>query len=644
MFFLNLTPAQFFLLFLPVCAAVITLYLYDRSRRRQVVSTLRFFRHPGQSAVFARRRKIRQPWSLILQLISLTAISLAVAQPQLGPWSRRPRDHVLILETSAWMNSTDGSTGASLMQEARRQALNYLRAIPPSDRVMLVRADQLATPVTPFTQDRQTLERAVSASEAGSTVLNLSAALELARAAHQGSSSAAGEIVLVGSGRIAPDRQGTFPDAGYPNLRTIFVGGGGSENVGIRRLAARRLPADPATWEIDVGVYNYGATRRRVMLKLALGNYRSGQRPLDIAPQAGVDASFRLRSSTGGLLEAQMDADDDFPADNRATVQLPLLNRLKIRVFTEQPKLWEPLFSTSAAWDPEYRYPREFSASGTRGGVVVLDGILPAGPLRANTITILPPAGSGSIRGSRSVPVRWNLSHPITVGVHDKDVLIPEGRKLESKEGDVVVAESAQGPVVIASGSGGFKRVVFGFHPLRSGMASQLAIPLLFANIVSWMCPEPLRYTEVVAVTPGLMELGTDPGVRHDQIRLVSSRERELPFLLVGGRLRFFAGQPGTVRISMPGGEAVCQINLTEIGDHRWEPPPHTRSGLPPEAVSVLQGDLWPYLALCGAVGLFVEWVLFGRRPPLASDRDAVTRGRERVPPVRASATEEVRS
>src|SRR5262249_60801297 len=132
---LNLTLAEFLAIFLPIAATVVALYLYDRAHQRQIVSTLRFFRQLAQSPVFTRRKKIRQPWSLVLQLVSLTLLLLAIAELRWGGSQQRSRDHVLILETSAWMNSADRPSGTSLMQLARRPALEYLRAVPARDRV-----------------------------------------------------------------------------------------------------------------------------------------------------------------------------------------------------------------------------------------------------------------------------------------------------------------------------------------------------------------------------------------------------------------------------------------------------------------------------------------------------------------------------
>src|SRR4029077_15733264 len=98
---------------------------------------------------------------------------------ELGGPAQTSQDHVLILDTSAWMGAADGR--GTLLQTAQQRALDYLRAVPSGDRVLVVRADALVTPVTTFTNDHRQLTEAIQNSRAGFTALNLSNAVEYAR-------------------------------------------------------------------------------------------------------------------------------------------------------------------------------------------------------------------------------------------------------------------------------------------------------------------------------------------------------------------------------------------------------------------------------------------------------------------------------
>ncbi|MBI3666223.1 MAG: VWA domain-containing protein [Acidobacteria bacterium] len=637
---LNLSLVEFLAVLLPAATAVVALYLYDRARRRQIVSTLRFFRRPSSSLVFIRRKKIQQPWSLLLQLICFALLLLAIAELHLGRRSEAARDHVLILETSAWMNSVaDGRT--ALMETARRRALDYLRAVPGQDRVMLVRADALPTPVTTFTRNRAELQAAIRSSRAGSSALDLTAALEFARSAQRLSSSKPGEIAVVGSGRAQRTDLEQVAALELSNLRAILVGHE-SNDCGIRKLAARRLPADLLEWEIDLGAFNYGPAARRVPVTVTFAGTRVGSRTLQLGPGAAAEASFRLRSAKAGALEAVLDSRDEYRTDNRAAIELPALAPLKIQVFTSKPALWRPLLTASVFLGPEFHQPGEYRPQGAPGRLVILDGFTPAVTPDADAVWISPAA-----RTRRKIHVRrWNVTHPLTAGLHNRDLEVESSAVLAAGRGDEVVAETEAGPVLLASQAGEHKKVVFGFHPLEGSMANHLAIPLLFANLAHWVSPDLFRLAEISAGTPGLVELATPAGTRREQVMVGSAKMPALPFTLVEDRLRFFVGQAGTVRVTLPEQEVVYSLTLPELGDSQWSPPSGARRGIPPPAPAMpLNRDLWPWLALAGALGLAAEWMWFGRNPVVAAaagrrEPEAAAINQEQP----ASVAEEVRS
>lgn len=603
--FLNLTLIEFLAVLIPVSAAVVALFLYDRSRRRQIVSTLRFFPQLTQAPVFTRRKKIQQPLSLLLQLISIALLLLAIAEPVFRRAADRGRDHVLILETSAWMSSAGPDRKAPLIELARRRALDYLRAVPSQDRVLLVRADGLATPVGGFTSDHGELEVAVRNSRPGSTALNLSAALDLAHAVQRLSSPRPGEIAVIGSGRVMRTDLERLSDADPASLRSVLLGAEPND-CGIRKLSARRVPTSPLEWDVEVGAYNYGSSEHRHALRLALAGKPLGNRTLVLPPHAAADATFRFRSASPGLLEASLDTRDDYSPDNRVSMELPGLAPLKMQVFTANPDRWRPLLTTSPFLDPEFRQPSEYSPAGPARRLVILDGFVPASPPDAPSLSIAAdrPAGRLQIR-------RWNPSHPVAAGLSDKDVRLSRAAILKPGAPDTVLAESDSGPVLLASGN----RLVFGFHPVEEGAENHLAVPLLFANIVRWVAPELFRLTEIVASPPGLIEVQTAPGVTRAQVQVTPA----LPFTLVDNRLRLFVSRPGTLRISVPGQELVYSLNLPEVGETRWRPPAGVRQGIPPPAPgSPFQWPLWPWLAALGTAGLLVEWIWFGRNPVVA--------------------------
>jgi len=300
MYLLNLTLFQFLAVMGSLGALSVALYLLDRSRRRQVVSTLRFWVAAEQPAVAARRRHINQPWSLLLQLLSMALLLLAIAQLRFGTPALAGRDHVIVLDTSSWMLARSGR--GTLMDIARQRARQYLRALPARDRVMLVRADALATPVTPFEPDRKKVDAAILASQPGSTALNLNQALSFARHMQSQEGRRAGEIAFIGPGRTAESGPGSSPPP--RNLRVISIADN-VENCGLRKIGMRRAAADPDTWDIYVSAHNYGTRPRNVTLTLNYGGSNAatrtaaGSSQLLLPPGADAEAAVAERAREG---------------------------------------------------------------------------------------------------------------------------------------------------------------------------------------------------------------------------------------------------------------------------------------------------------------------------------------------------------
>src|ERR1051325_1591716 len=254
MYLLNLSLVQFVAVFGSISVLAVALSLLDRSRRKQIVSTLRFWVAAEQPAVAARRRHINQPWSLILQLISMALIILAIAQLRFGSPARAGRDHVILLDASAWMGAR--SVSRTLMEVARDRARRYLNALPARDRVMLVRADAIPTPATGFEPDRRKVEAAIQSTQPGATALNIDQALSFARHIQAEAGGRSGEIAFIGSGR-GSERDPSAPPP-PKNLRTLLVSDP-VENAGLRKVGMRRSASDPDLWDIYVSARNYGA-------------------------------------------------------------------------------------------------------------------------------------------------------------------------------------------------------------------------------------------------------------------------------------------------------------------------------------------------------------------------------------------------
>ncbi len=626
---LNLSLPEVLALFGTLSAVLVTLYLLDRSRRRQVVATLRFWTPAENVQTMRQKRRIQQPWSLLLQLLSVGLLILAIAQLELGSRGQRARDHVLILDTSAWMGARSG--GTALMDGARKAALAYLRTLPAGDRVMLVRADALATPVTPFDTNRAELERGIRDSTPQSGALNLGQAMEFAERVQKLQSTRAGEIVYIGAGRIAG---GEEPDPVPSNLRVIPVSAP-LENCGLRKIGLRR--SDPETWQIFVSAKNYGAQARTVALAVRFGGAPAGSRTLALAPGGQQEASFSLRTRAAGWLEARLLTNDAFAEDDRAVLEVPAQHAMNVVVYSDDPEQLRPVLASSPNVSAVFRPPSAYDPK-VKADAIVFDRFGPASVPSIPSVWIDPPAARSPVR-VRTVAhqvklARWDSSTELGTGLRTKSVELETASVFTAGPGDIAIASVDAGPVVLARAqrAGAAKLVVFGFNPARTAMKYELATPLLFANVLRWIAPAVFQQWDLSGGTVGNVEARLEKNVDPESVRVSSDTGRAVPYTVRNGLVRFFAGTPGSYRVQGGDHEYAYSLTLPEVGDAHWNVPARVAKGLPRAgpAAGVIY-ELWPWLALAGALGLLIEWLLYGRGRRGASVRRAAVETRSRV-------------
>ncbi len=617
MIFLNLSFAQFLTAFGAVTAFSVALYLLDRARRKQVVATLRFWVAPGQSAPVTRRSKIQQPISLLLQLLGMLLLLLAIAQFQLGSRRNLSRDHVLILDTSAWMGATvPNRDGATLMKFAQASALGWLRAVPLADRVLLVRADALATPVTAWELDRRKVAKAILESQPGATGLNLSQSLSFARQLQSASNSLPGEIVYTGPGRISAREANNMQMPSLPAFRVMNVDDSGIDNAGLRSVGARRSATDAGVWDVIVRARNYSKRPRTISVTLNLGHAPMGVRSVELPPEGEKELTFPVHSAGAGILEARLYPRDAFSADNFVALELPEVRSLNITVYSEQPDLIRPALASDSRVVAQFKYPVQYTPQ--NNGLVILHRFHPDVRPQGNVLWIDPPADNPPVpireRIDHPEGLQWTPDQPLTSGLRARDVQIESTSVFEPGPGEIRVAEVEKGPVMIAreSDKGRTRMVVMGFDPFAGAMRYELATPLLLANVLRWVAPDVFREVDVGAQSAGPVSMPVSSN--NSDVKVITDNGTSLPFNVRDRSVQFFAGESSRVRVISGNAERVYSLTLPELWDVKWTPPANVRHGIPSWTESLRSNrDLWPWLASFGGALLLIEWIIYGR-------------------------------
>jgi hypothetical protein len=615
MFFLNLTAGEFFALLGTLGGLVTALYLLDRSRRRKVVSTLRFWPSIVAADEQTRRKHMHQPWSLILQLVSLTLLLLAIAQLQWGSRAGRGRDHVLLLDTSVW-SGAKVSDGPALDRE-RQLASRYLEALSARDRVMLVRVDALASPATPFTANREHVLSALRESTSSVSALDLRQAFSFAQGAQNWSGNASGEIVYIGPKRIGTDTTAAPVPA---NLRVIAVPIDG-ENAGIRSINVKR-GGEKNSWEAVVTLKNEGASPRRLTLKTQFAGTRFSPRVYTLRAGEDLGAKYSFVTNTAGQLIAEIDSDDSLPSDNRAELQLPGNHNPRVAAYTNRRDLLRPLLEANHHLDVSYFDPSQYTPK-PAADFMLLDGIAPHQAPAIPSFWIHPPKENSPLPVKsviKDVAIKtWHTDLLFETGLRARQDRIGEAEVFENTNGAVPIASVAEGPVVVTTtGSSSHpKSAIVGFDPLAGGLRFTVTTPLLFAGLLHWLTPESFSNIDVfVASRIGAVVVPLDPEERPDRLRIIDSRGFAMPFTIGEQTLQLFVPQPTVVHIiSGDGHQRTLSFTLPDVAEGTWTTPANTPAGLPPPA-SVLPTsvDLWKWLACLGGLGIFAEWWIFGRQ------------------------------
>lgn len=607
MFLLNLTPLEFLAIFGAVSSFVVALYLLSRSRRRQRVATLRFWAQAQSPVVSRQRRRIQQPMSLLLQLLSIALLLLALGQLQWGSPDDSARDHVLLLDTSSWMSARSGQ--GSLLDAAKGKAKAYVRSLPASDRIMVVRAEGLPGPATGMDDDRRAIEKAIDESRPGASALDLHQAFSFAGQIRKLHSKRAGDVVYIGPGRVS--EQG-LPMQTPLGLRVIPVETGSVNNAGLTRIGLRRSPTDPEVWDVFVSLRNYGGAARNTPLAVQFGGAPIANKIVPLAANKSEEFTFRFRTRAAGWVEARIMEPDSIPEDNRALLEIPALKTIKVAVYSDDPETFRPALQSHQQIEAEFHPTANYRAD-AKVDVVLLDRFAPRVAPKNASIWIEPPDPSpfktrNKVTDARIV--RWRADHELASGLRSEDIRVPEAQVYAPGSGDLAIAEAEAGPIVLARPSN--RSVVMGFHPGRSDLRFDLVTPLLLANILRWFEPEVFRAFDLHGGSAGAVTATLDNEADPASIKVLGEKD-QLPFTVQGKAIRFFAGAPQTVRVISSGREQVHSLSLPEIAGAAWEPPRSAFRGIPGAIERAVSRDLWQYLAILGAIGLLAEWLIYGR-------------------------------
>ena len=275
-----------------------------------------------------------------------------------------------------------------------------------------------------------------------------------------------------------------------------------------------------------------------------------------------------------GTWERRLEPPDDFAEDDTARLVVRAARRLRVAVVAAQPSSF--LVAALAAMPDvvDAGAARHASPGATAEALGEADVVVAEGAEAPRGVPSLVFVADAARIAER--PLLWAVGeHPLLRGVDLSPLRIERAAVLDPLPGEVVVAASTGGPVIVAGERAGARTVTIGFLPGATTLPLEAAFPLLVRNSLRWLARPPLLPPWLAAgepiatsepLRPDLREVVMDePGADAPRTRAVrdGAIDAVAPLPPPGG--------PYALRLHAPGGPHETVV--------RWAPAPGFRIG-----------------------------------------------------------------
>jgi len=467
-------------------ALAIPLVLAHLRRRRprvtDVPSLLSWRR--SQAPVGASTRRLgnpAHPWLLALQLLALVLSVAALAKPHIEAGPPGPT-RAFVVDDSIWMGASEG--GRTRLEAAQATLRDELEALPGDERVALILAG---------TESRLLYEG--SADDAAGAVAkippaygpaDLGAALRLAA----GLPREGGAVELLRAPEDAAPR--IVGDEGAFRERVV---GSPIADQGIAEPSARCLGGAAGRCELFARIESTVGPLRHIQVEVLAGGKRLSAQTVSVP--AGGSTPVAFNAPAGAPLELALPGGDPLAADDRAYVDVPAAEPLRVTLVGERQDA-EPLARALLAVPGAkvtLRTPADFKAADAeRAELLVIDGRSPKRAVPAGVPAIVrvdpPRLPGGSVDGplARSRLSGTDAGAAVLDGVDLGSLTIGrEGaHRLILPPWLRAVAWAPGGPLLALGTHQGAREAVLAFDPAASNLPQLASFPRLIENLVAW--------------------------------------------------------------------------------------------------------------------------------------------------------------
>lgn len=527
---------------------ILLYFLKLRRREHYIPSTLLWKQSVQDLQANALFQRLRMSWLLLLQLIVLILILLAIAQPEwVGEITRGART-VILIDRSASMSATDIEGEGTRLDEAKRQAIEYINGMKSggilgsamdSEQVMVIGFGSEAQVYTSFTSSKAQLIEAIERITPSHGGTAIGEAIELARAYTiqtdpEGPGRDVGPpatLLLFSDGRIR-DLDEQVARSNEPVVYRPVGTTEGTWNVGIAALGARRALEDSENLEIYVRVANYSSQSRTIDVDLSVGDLlvRTKTLTIDAAseadPRAAVGGSadsaapegqaepdeasrpaltpgsnsvtFALTDPRGLTVSIRLHAKDDLDVDNIAYTVIPPAKQLTVGLVApadgwilESAMSGVPFLQRIETLSPEHYANLASTGETERYDLIIIDGVEVErlGPGRYLTFGIAPPM-PGFAKGeakANNAALAWKEDHPINLHMNYFTLFMSPAEPLEVPREASLLVEGSSGPIVVEALQRGVSVVAVQFRPVASNWPFDINLVKFMQNALNYL-------------------------------------------------------------------------------------------------------------------------------------------------------------
>ncbi len=614
-----LTPlAAGLLLLVPV---LVVFYLLKVRRQDYEVGSTLLWRHLTRD-VTAHEPWQRLRWNplLLLQALVMLAIIVALMRPYLARAGAATGFEVIVLDGSASMEATD--IAPSRFAAARTAAGNIIGHLPVGVAAAIIEAAVTPRTLVGGTTDHTALQAALAAAHPTVSETNMRGALELALALARSHPDSRIDVISDGAFTDISD----FGDANVP-IHFVTIGGQG-QNEGITALSARPQPSAPGKVSVFVRVANNTTQSANNQLTLLA----DGQ-PLDsqaVTAAAGASQGFVFDNvpDSARIITASLRNSDELPADNQASLVLQRRPPPRVLLVTTG----NPFLVTALRFLPIQLFqvtPNQLGAVNADSyDVVVLDTVAPAILPKGNLLLVNPPNSpllpSAGTVGPLNV-TNTQSADPLLTNVDLSELQVLSASKLTTPSWVHVLADANGTPLLLTGQTQGHTIVALSFAVQQSNLWGLPTFPILMANAISDLAPRDANGLTQAGQTD-LLLVQPLPGVDHIDVQrpdhttvaLPVSKTQSVAYDDLDLAGLYVVTQRIGSRVLSQQSYAVNLLSAAESNIKALAPPTFAQPAAAATGASgktaVSPYELWPYLALLGALLLLGEWWWYHRR------------------------------